>query len=84
VTLKEFKTVKEIARQCRVDRHKVRHWIESGQLVAHNLATSTSTRPIWRIAAEDLAAFLDSRASKPVAKPSARKKAASGAVKEFV
>jgi excisionase family DNA binding protein len=56
-------TVAEVAEQLRVDVHKVRAWINAGELVASNVATTKATRPVYRIRAADLAAFLDGRAS---------------------
>ena len=83
MTADPFHTVAEVGQLCRVDVHKVRSWIESGELVARNLATSKSTRPIYRITPTDLSAFLDGRASKPVTTPKRQSKQRP-AVREYV
>lgn len=43
-------------------------WIASGELAAVNVGTGTG-RPTWRIAAADLAAFLQRRQAVPALKP---------------
>jgi hypothetical protein len=60
----------EIARSRGVDAHKILAWIESGELKAVNLATSTSGRPRWKVSPADLAAFEASRSAGPQPKVS--------------
>jgi excisionase family DNA binding protein len=55
-------TVPEIAKFLRVSPETVRGWIESGELEASNL--STSSRPRYSISAADFLSFEESRKGK--------------------
>ncbi len=77
-------TVPEVAKQIRVAPGKVRTWIDSGELVAANVASAGSSRPIWRIAADDLAAFLQSRSAVRQSAPTVTRRKRSKAYREFV
>ncbi len=59
----KFQTPPEVAQDLRIKPGKVIGWIVSGKLRAFNVGDKTRTR--WRIAPEDLAEFLASRAAKP-------------------
>ena len=50
-------TPPEVAKRLRISASKVRHWIESGELSAMNVATSRTGRPRYRVSVESLAAF---------------------------
>jgi hypothetical protein len=59
----EVFSVADVAKMFHVDVHKVHGWIQQGELCARNLATKARGRPTYRITADDLAAFLEARAS---------------------
>lgn len=65
---------------------KIHGWIDSGELVARNLATSTRTRPRWCVLREDWDRFLDARASRPAVSTAAkpRSKRSATTVESFV
>jgi hypothetical protein len=58
-------TPPELAAEYRVDPAKIRALIESGELIAVNLAASTSSRPRYRISPAAKAAFEASRSAGP-------------------
>lgn len=64
---REVMTPGDVAKRLGVAVGKVLTWINSGELVAINLATKRSNRPRWAIQRDDLDAFLRSRRS--VAEP---------------
>jgi excisionase family DNA binding protein len=59
-------TTSEVARRLRVNRDKVRTWINTGKLQASN--TSNGRLPRWGIKPDDLDAFL-SRRTKTISTP---------------
>jgi len=66
---------REVAEIFRVSEEKVLRWIASGELVAFNVAASTSGRPRWRITQEALDDFIRTRsATPPPQKPTRRKR----------
>jgi hypothetical protein len=67
-------TPPKIAKQFGIDPAKVVGWIRRGELVAVNVADRTGGRPRWRIASDDLDAFLLRRRSQPPALRPARRK----------
>jgi transposase len=67
-------TPPKLARRYGVDVHKIIRWIETGELRAMNLATTTSGRPRWAIDEADIVAFEERRAAKPTVKPVRRRK----------
>ena len=68
--------VPEVAKTLRTNENKVLGLIRSGELPAINLAQSaTGKRPRWRIAAEDLTAFLASRRTAKVQQETPPRKA---------
>jgi len=69
-------TPPQIARQLGVDAAKVIRWIGSGELVGVNVATSTGGRPRWRVAPEELEAFLGRRRATPATRAPRRRRAA--------
>jgi predicted site-specific integrase-resolvase len=72
-------TPPKVAEQFGVAVHKIHQWISSGELVAVNVATSTSSRPVWRISDESLRAFIESRqAQPPVPKPASSRRTTGG------
>lgn len=56
-------TVPEIAKRYGVNQSKVLRWIADDELRALNVASTTATRPRWRIDPADLEAFEASRAN---------------------
>ena len=74
-------TPAELARLLRVSPDRVRAWIKSGELPALNVATHRCGRPRFVILPQHLAEFEKRRrAATPVAKPSPRKRRATGIV----
>jgi excisionase family DNA binding protein len=69
-----YRTPPEVAKVLRVEAKKVSGWCASGQLRAVNV--SNGHRPRWRIPDDALAEFLAGRTSRPMVKPSRRKRAA--------
>jgi hypothetical protein len=68
--------VPEVAKTLRTNENKVLGLIRSGELPAINLAQSaTGKRPRWRIAADDLNAFLASRRTAKVQQETPPRKA---------
>ena len=70
-------TPPKLAEQLGVDPSKVLAWIASGELVALNLATSTSGRPRWAITPNDLERFLTGRRSCRPINPQRRRRSPS-------
>lgn len=81
----QFASVKEIARSLGIADAKVLAWISSGELAASNIATSTTTRPIWRISRAAFDAFWAARSVAPVVTPARRQsKRSASTVKSYV
>ena len=74
-SLPEWSTPPQAADVLQVDPDTVRGWIESGELVASNLASRSATRPRWRISREALEEFLAGREPRPPAKKKRRSNA---------
>jgi excisionase family DNA binding protein len=74
-------TTAEVAQRLGVSTDEIRHWITSGELAAVNVALRRGGRPRWRIATDDLAAFLSSRSATP--KPIVRYRRQAPSVIEF-
>lgn len=62
---REFLTPPEAAEYLGVSPDKILAWIHAGELRASDLSTTRGGRPRWRIAKQDLAAFLSLRAATP-------------------
>lgn len=75
--------VPTLAKSLCISQHKMLDLIQSGELIAVNVATSTSTRAQWRISQEALDAFLAARQSRPPAPKPARQRRIKGG-KEYV
>jgi len=58
-------TPPEVAKLLRITSDKVLGWIRSGELRSMNVAAKTGGRPRYRVAEEDLTAFLARRAVVP-------------------
>ena len=69
-------TVAQLAERYAVKLHVVLRWIRNGELRAIDVREKLkeSKKPRWKILPEDLAAFEDRRAAKPVASPQPRRK----------
>jgi hypothetical protein len=82
----QLTTVKALAAHLGVASAKIIAWIHSGELAARNIATTTTKRPIYRIARADFDKFWNSRAAvpAPIAPARSRRARSSSAVKEFV
>ena len=78
----EFLSPPAAAKLLKIDPSKILAWINRGELLAVNLAASTSGRPRWRIAPDDLQAFLNRRASQSP-KPTRRRRIKPAGVVEF-
>ncbi|MHB8951802.1 MAG: helix-turn-helix domain-containing protein [Pirellulaceae bacterium] len=65
MTLDAYSTPPKIAALYTVKPAKVLKWIETGELVAINLAESPNGRPRWRVSPEALADFERRRSSRP-------------------
>lgn len=64
----------ELAKEWRVDVHRVLGWIRSGALPAANLAGSLFARPRFRITRTDADEFWRSRMIKPLPRPTRKAK----------
>jgi hypothetical protein len=73
----------QLAKEWAVGVRKVHDFIDSGELVAVNFATSTSTRPRWLISQEAIDAFIAARQSRPATPAPARARKRAGG-KEYV
>ena len=73
----------QIARSRGVDVHKVAAWIESGELKAVNLATTSTGRPRWKVSPADLAAFEAARSATPAPKIARIRRRRDQLVEEF-
>ena len=60
-TAPELLTTTEVAERCRVKRATVIGWIKRGDLRAVDIASGKRTLPLYRVTAEDLSAFVESR-----------------------
>ncbi len=67
-------TVTEAAKLLRVNRDKVLGWINSGRLLATNIAAKQGGRPRYRIARADLDSFTKRRTPQPRPRPKRAKK----------
>ena len=68
-------TVPQVARDLGVNRQKILSWIASGELIAVNIARQADgKRGRYRVTAAALADFLQSRQTRPPAKPMRRRR----------
>jgi hypothetical protein len=67
-------SVGELCKRWRVGADKIHGFIRRGELVAVNLATHTSGRPMWRISAEEVRRFEQRRTSAPPPQPPRRRR----------
>ena len=74
-------TTTEVARRLGVSADKIRYWITTRELRAINVALRRGGRPRWRIAVEDLAAFLAARTVTP--EPVVKRRRKNSTVIEF-
>jgi excisionase family DNA binding protein len=65
-----YLTPPQVGKQLRVSPSKIVAWIRAAELRAVNVASSVRGRPRWRIAPEDLEAFLARRQFPPAPKVS--------------
>jgi excisionase family DNA binding protein len=68
-------TVNEVAARLHVSRDTVERWINAGSIHAVDVSgrlKKQSCRPLWRISAESLDVFLNTRANKASTIPPAR------------
>jgi excisionase family DNA binding protein len=56
-------TISNVCQRCGVSREVVTKWINSGELVAVNVASNKNGNRRWRIQEEDLESFLKSRST---------------------
>jgi len=60
-------TIQEVAARLHVSRDTVERWINSGSMHAVDMSSrlkKKSCRPLWRIGAESLEAFINARANR--------------------
>lgn len=77
-------TTKQLQERYGVSEPTVLGWINSGQLVALNVAkTAAAKRATWRITPEALAAFEAARAATPAPERKQRKRAPEGVVEFY-
>ena len=67
-------TVPEVARRLRVMPQKILRWIREGVMPATNVAARATGRPRFRISREQLDAFQQTRAARPVAAKAATRR----------
>lgn len=77
------RTPPALAKRYGVKPEKVHHWIRTGELVAINVAASTSGRPRFIVTPEAIAAFEARRSSKPRAATPRTRRRKSAATIEF-
>lgn len=68
-------TIQEVAARLHVSRDTVERWINAGSMHAVDVSSrlkKKSCRPLWRISAENLEAFLNARANKASTIPPTR------------
>ena len=70
----EYQTPPEVARLLHIRVDKVRAWITRGELVASDVSERVGGRPRYRIARDDLDAFLERRQVRPAHKTTRRTK----------
>jgi len=61
-------TIQEVALRLHVSRDTVERWINAGSVRAADMSSrlrKKSSRPLWRISAESLEAFLEVRVNRP-------------------
>ena len=63
-TAPELLTTREVAQRCRVRPSTVLDWIKRGELPAVNVATGKRKLPLYRVTADDLAAWVKARRQK--------------------
>lgn len=73
----------QVAKQLGVDPSKIRCLIQNGELLAFNVATRAGGRPLWRIAPEALAEFLQRRQGPAVPLPRQRRRQAQQIIEFF-
>jgi excisionase family DNA binding protein len=78
-----YYTVPELARRLRVGEDKVRRWLETGRLRGVNVAADGCRRPRWRIRADAVLAFEQTRAAAPLPTGGRRRRAAPQGVIEY-
>jgi hypothetical protein len=84
----QFASIQQLRAKLAIAPPKVLSWINSGELVACNIATRASTRPVYRIRRADFDKFMSERSTAPPApspapSPAPRRRAKS-ACKSFV
>lgn len=57
--------VSDVTKQLHVSTATVSAWITAGELPAIDVRSGNATNPAWRIAPEDLQAFIASRSNQP-------------------
>jgi len=71
---KEWLKTADVAQELGVKPDKIRAWINSGELVAVDISEFRGQRPRYRIAREELNAFLERRATRKPARQRRSKK----------
>lgn len=73
----------QVAERFTVDTHKVLGWIKRGELRAINVASTTGSRPRFRVSPSDLAAFEAARSAMPQPKVSRIRRRKDPSIIEF-
>ena len=80
-------TVSEVAERFQVSRNTVGRWVRVGLLSAIDVSPNAkvgSHRPSWRIRSDNLASFVESRASTPPPPPRAKLRHKASDIIEFI
>ena len=71
-SIAQYLTPRQIARMLGVSHEKVLRWIHNGELPAVDLSTNQLERPRFKVAKDNLDAFLNKRSVKPLSQPTRR------------
>jgi hypothetical protein len=67
-------SVADLCRRWKVGPDKIHGFLRRGELIGVNLASSLSAKPQWRITPESVEEFERRRSSKPLPKPTPRRR----------
>ncbi|HUE74573.1 MAG TPA: helix-turn-helix domain-containing protein [Pirellulaceae bacterium] len=74
MSVRSFLTIRQFADRIITSPDRIRDLIDSGDLRAVNIGKPGARRKTWRIPADEVERWLDSRASRPPAKPQPRER----------
>lgn len=76
-------SIKDLQEKYAVGEHTILRWIHQGDLIALDVSRTKGGRPKWRVTAESLVAFEQTRSSSPPAPKPSRRRGKSDGVIEF-